>query len=48
MLVVKKFKDKHSKVIFNIGDNYVANKKRTDELIKLGYLKAEKNKKAAE
>jgi len=41
LVVVKKFKDKYSKKIFNVGDNFVADKKRTDELVKLGFLKAE-------
>ncbi len=48
MLVIKRFKDKFTKVIYNVGNNYVADKNRINDLVKLGYLKSEKNKKAAE
>jgi hypothetical protein len=41
MLVAKQFKDKFTKEVYKVGSKYAADKKRMDELVKLGYLKAE-------
>lgn len=42
MKVIKRFRDKHTKKLYNIGDKFEGSKERVEELQKLGFLEKPK------
>lgn len=40
--VTKRFRDRHTKKLFNVGDVFEGEKERVEELQKLGYLQKPK------